>query len=131
MKQLLSLLLLCTFFIGCSNDDDPVFGQDYTSFVFHQTVDNNLKNCVAGYKKDGKYYKLGDLGDLSKDKYSPEIRVNDNSITEVYFFTDFNGGVMFDKIYTLKKNSKNNFDLTNGVIGISYSDKSDSTQYPQ
>lgn len=131
MKQLLTLLLLCTFFIGCSSDDDPVFGQDYTSFVFHQTVDNNLKNCVAGYKKDGKYYKLGDLGDLSKDKYSPEIRINDNTITEVYFFTGFNGGVRVDKTYTLKKNTKNIFDLTNDIKGIPFSDKTDPTQYPQ
>lgn len=131
MKKLLLLLLLCTLFIGCSSDDDPVFGQDYTSFVFHQTVDNNLKNCVAGYKKDGRYYKLGDLGDLSKDKYSPEIKVNDNSITEVYFFTDYNGGVRFNAKYTLKKNTKNIFDLIDSVGGIGVTDKTDPTQYPQ
>lgn len=83
MKKLLSLLFILPLFMACSSDDDNKTGQDYTSFVFHQTVDNNLTNCVAGYKKDGKYYKLGDLGDLSKDKYSAEIRVNDNSITEV------------------------------------------------
>lgn len=132
MKQLLSLLFILPLFMACSSDDDPkTSGQDYTSFVFHQTVDNNLTNCVAGYKKDGKYYKLGDLGDLSKDKYSAEIRVNDNSITEVYFFTDYNGGVRFNAVYKLNKNTKNVFDLLESVGGTSFGDKTDPTKYPQ
>lgn len=131
MKKLLTLLLLTTLLISCSSDDDPEVNQGYTSFVFHQTVDNNLTNCIAGYKKDGKYYKLGDLGDLSKDKYSKEIRVDDNSITEVYFFTDYNGGVRFNAVYKLNKNTKNVFDLLESVGGTSFGDKTDPTKYPQ
>ncbi len=131
MKKLFTLLLLATMLISCSSDDDN--DQDYTSFVFEQTADVNLTKCVAGYKKDGKYIKLGDLGDLSKGKQSPEIRVNDNSITEVYFFTDYNGVVMFDAVYNIKKNTKNIFKLleTTQGIGIGENNKSDPTKYPQ
>lgn len=129
MKKLFTLLLLATMLISCSSDDDN--DQDYTSFVFEQTADVNLTKCVAGYKKDGKYIKLGDLGDLSKGKQSPEIRVNDNSITEVYFFTDYNAVSRFDYTYVLKKNTKNIFKLTDGIKGIGVTDKTDPAQYPQ
>ncbi|MFV0331650.1 MAG: hypothetical protein ACK5KT_07080 [Dysgonomonas sp.] len=128
MKKLFTFLLLATFLISCSSDDDN--DQDYTSFVFEQTANVDLPNCVAGYKKDGKYYKLGNLGDLSKGKQSSEIRVNDNTITEVYFFTDY-GPVRFDAVYKLKPNIKNIFKLTSDTGGIDITDKKDSTQYPQ
>jgi len=131
MKKILLLLLILPF-MACSSDDDKN-DQDYTSFVFEQTVDVKLTNCVVGYKKDGKYYKLGELGDLSKGQTSSEIRVNDNSITEVYFFTDYNLVIMLDAVYSLKKNTKNIFKLVEGVggIGVGESGKSDPTKYPQ
>lgn len=129
MKKLLTLILLTTLFISCDNDEDT---QEYTSFVFHQTVDNNLTNCIASYKKDGKYYKLGDLGDLFKNKYSPEIIIKDTSITEIYFFTgENNRAVRFDTVYTLKKNIKNVFDFTDMIIGIGINDINDPSEYPQ
>lgn len=132
MKKLLYILFTITCFVACSSDDEPVEPkQDYTSFMFEQTVDNDLPNCIAAYKKNNKYYKLGNLGNLSKGKQSPEIRINDNSITEVYFFTDYNGVVRFDYTYTLKKNNKNIFKLTTGVGGIKITDKADPSQYPQ
>lgn len=128
MKKLLLFILFATIFISCSKDDD----KEETSFIFHQAVDNNLTNCISAYKKDGKYYKLADLGDLSKGKYSQEIKVNDNSITEVYFFTgDNNRAVRFDTVYTLKKNVKNIFDFTDMIIGIGINDITDPSQYPQ
>lgn len=130
MKQLLYILFAVTLFTACSSDDDDNT-QDYTSFVFHQTVNNTLPNCIAAYKKDGKFYKIANLGELSKDKYSSDVRVNDNAITEIYFFTDYNGGVRFDTTYKLKKNTKNIFDLLESIGGIGFSDKSDPTQYPQ
>lgn len=131
MKKLFTLLLLTTLFISCSSDDynEPI--QDYTSFVFEQTANVDLPNCVAGYKKDGKYYKLGDLGDLSKGKQSKEIRVTDNSITEVYFFTDYNAVTRDNTVYTLQKNKKNIFKIVEGATGTGVTDKTDPTQYPQ
>ena len=131
MKKLLTLLLILPLLVSCSDDDPVIPTQDYTSFVFEQTVDNNLPNCIAAYKKDGKYYKLGNLGDLSLNKQSPEIRINDNSITEVYFFTDYLNTVRFDAIYKLQFKSKNIFKLSSNVGGISVTDKTDPTQYPQ
>lgn len=131
MKKMISLLLIVPFFFSCSSDEEKEESQDYTSFVFYQSVDNTLPNCVAAYKKNNKYYKLGDLGELSKGKYSPEIRIDDNSINEVYFFTDYNNVVMFDMVYKLSKNKKNIFSLTEDVKGIGVTDKTDPTQYPQ
>ncbi len=133
MKKLLTLLLL-PLFISCSSEDNNEIEptQTYTSFVFMQTIDNELPNCIAAYKKDNKYYKLGELGILkSKNQYSPEIRVNEKSITEIYFFTDLAGCVRFDAIYTLKPNIKNIFNLLETTKGIPVTDKTDPTQYPQ
>lgn len=131
MKKILLLLLMLPLFVACSSDDDN--DQDYTSFVFEQTANVDLPNCVAGYKKDGKYYKLGNLGDLSKGKQSSEIRVSDNTITEVYFFTDYNGVIMLDETYILKKNSKNIFKLleTTGGKIVGEANKTDPSKYPQ
>jgi len=131
MKKLLLILFTVSLFISCSSDDDN--DQDYTSFVFEQTVDVTLPNCVAGYKKDDKYYKLGNLGELSKGKQSPEIRISDNSINEVYFFTDYNSIIRLDYVFTLNKNKKNIFKLTENMKGIIIGEigKSDPTKYPQ
>lgn len=108
MKQLLYILLGITLFTACSSDDDNEPIQTYTSFVFHQTVDNKLPNCVTAYKKDGKFYKIADLGELSKDKYSAEITVSDQSITEIYFFTDYLSTRRIDVIFKLQKSVYNN-----------------------
>lgn len=118
MKQLLYILLGITLFTACSSDDDNEPIQTYTSFVFHQTVDNKLPNCVTAYKKDGKFYKIADLGELSKDKYSAEITVSDQSITEIYFFTDYLSTRRIDVIFKLQKSKKNIFDLTSVYIII-------------
>lgn len=131
MKQLLYILLGITLFTACSSDDDNEPIQTYTSFVFHQTVDNKLPNCVTAYKKDGKFYKIADLGELSKDKYSAEITVSDQSITEIYFFTDYLSTRRIDVIFKLQKSKKNIFDLTSAMTGVTITDKSDPTQYPQ
>lgn len=133
MKKLLLLFLLMPFmFISCSSDDDDN-SQDYTSFVFHlpESIDVKLTNCIAANKKENKYYIIGNLGDITKGKTSSEIRINDNSITEVYFFTDYNGCVRFNKTFVLKTNCKNEFILEESIGGISVTDKSDPYQYPQ
>lgn len=133
MKKILTLLLIIPIFIACSKDDDTKFsGQDYTSFAV--TIDSSpqFPNCVAGYKlNDGTYKKIADLGTLTKGKYSPEIRVNDNSITEIYVFTDYNGGIRFNEVYKLNKNSKNSIVVGFQTSGIGFTDKSDPKQYPQ
>lgn len=131
MKYILAVLLILPLFIACSDDDDNE--QDYTSFVFEQTVDLTLPNCVAGYKKEDKFYLLGSLGDISKGKQSPEIRVNDNTITEVYFFTDYNSTIRLDYVFNLNKNKKNIFKLTENMKGVIVGEtgKKDPTKYPQ
>lgn len=129
MKQLLTILFAITLFACSSDDNEP--SQNYTSFTVTIDATPTFPNCVAAYKKDGKYYKLGDLGDLTKGKISPEIRVVDNSITQVYIFTDYNNVIIFDDIYILKGNTKNKITVKDGTKGIRVTDKNDPSQYPQ
>lgn len=136
MKNLLYLLLfgLSLTLTNCSSDNDMEEEQDYTSFVFTINANEMFKDCVAGYKKDGKYKKIADLGDLNKGKYSPEIIVADNTITEIYIWGDWggvSGVVRLDAVYKLSKNQKNIISPTNDTKGIYINDKSDPTQYPQ
>lgn len=135
MKQLLYILLGITLFTSCSSDDDPVLPeptQDYTSFtvVYNANVEK-LPNCVVGYKKDGKYFKIASLGDLKKDIPSQEVKLTDNTITEIYIFTDYMNVIRFDDVYSLEKNKKNAITIKNGTGGIKVTDKTDETQYPQ
>lgn len=130
MKKLSLLLLLPILFFSCSDDKEET--QDYTSFVFIQTVDNVLPHCVAAYlDKDSHFIKIADLGTISLDNSSKEITINDENITDIYFFTDYNNIVRFDAIYKLKKNTKSIFKLEKYTKGIEITDKTDPTQYPQ
>ncbi len=131
MKKIIFILIIIPFLFSCSDDEKDEKTQNYTSFVFEQTVNNDLPNCVAGYKKDGKYYKIAELGYISLGKPSKEIIIEDNLITEVYFFTDYMSPRKFDATYKLTKNKKNIFKLLEATKGILITDKSDPTQYPQ
>lgn len=130
MKQLLTILLFLPLFISCSSDDDGT-EQDYTSFTVTIDASPNFPNCVAAYKKDNKYYKLGDLGDLTKGKTSTEIAVKDNAITEVYIFSDYMNVIRFDAVYKLSKNKKNSIIVAYSTKGVTVKDKNDPTEYPQ
>jgi hypothetical protein len=105
--------------------------QDYTSFIVYHNEKVTLTNTIAGYKKDGKYYKLGELGDLSEGELSPEIKVKDNTITDIYIFTDYNTVNRLDIVFKLKRNSKNIFEIPGNTKGIGITDKNDPTEYPQ
>ncbi len=131
MKKLLTLLLLTTLLISCSSDDDPEVNQGYTSFVVWHNESVNFKNAVAGYLKDGKYTKLGNLGDLTKGKQSNEIRVDDKNITQIYVFSDYpDVAYKLDTIFILKNNTKNIFQINRYTKGILV-DPQNSSQYPQ
>lgn len=133
MKQLLYLLFAITLFTSCSNDDDDlVTPQGQTSITVTVDTSNQLKNCIAAYKtKEGIYKKLGNLGNLTKGITSPEIKITDSSVNEVYIFGDLVGTIRFDVSYTLSKNVKNTIAIPQGTKGIPVTDKTDSTQYPQ
>lgn len=130
MKQLLYILFAVTLFVSCSSDDDETT-QDYTSFTVTVDASPNFPNCVAAYRKDDKFYKLGDLGDLTKGKISPEITIKDNTITEIYIFSDYMNVIRFDAIYKLSKNKKNSIVVENGTGGIKITDKNNQEEYPQ
>ena len=131
MKKISLLFLLPILFFSCSSDDNEP-KQDYTSFVFEQTVDLDLPNCVVGYlDADKNYIKVAELGTLTLDKPSKEIKVEDQNIKELYFFTDYNHVVRQDAVYTLLSNKKNIFKIASDVKGIPITDKTDPKQYPQ
>jgi hypothetical protein len=82
--------------------------QDYTSFVVTIDTSNKLINCVAGYyTADGQCKKLGDLGELTRGVYSPEIRVNIDTLTRIYVFTNTATPLQFKNPYLIEKNKKN------------------------
>ena len=131
MKKLLTLLLLTTLLISCSSDDDPEVNQGYTSFVVTIDASSDFPNCVAGYKlQNGNFKKIADLGTLTKGKYSSEIRVDDNTISNIYIFSDYNGTIRFDDTYKLAKNTKNTIVVKYGTKGILV-DPKNPAQYPQ
>lgn len=132
MKKLLYILFAVTLFNSCSSDDEPVTPtQDYTSFTIMQNQIDNEPNVVVGYKVDGKYKKVASLGDLKKGIPSSEIKITDNSISELYIFSDYMGTSRSNITFTLKKNIKNVFEIPANAKGIEVKDKSDPTQYPQ
>lgn len=131
MKKLFYILFAFTLFVSCSDSDDDN-SQDYTSFVIWHNEEVTLTNCITAYKKDNIYYKLGELGDLSKGKKSPEITINDKSIKAIYLFSDYpNPSILSDTIFVIRENIKNIFELSRYTKGIPVTDKTDPTQYPQ
>lgn len=132
MKKLLTLLLLTTLFVACSSSDDDTPTQDYTSFTVMQNEIENQQNTLVGYKlADDTYKKIADLGDLKKGVYSQEVKLTDNSITEIYIFSDYNNGIRFDKTFKLTPNTKNTIQIPRETKGIEFTNKADPTQYPQ
>lgn len=121
MKKILYILFAICLFTACSSDDDSEQTQNYTSFIVTIETSNKLKNCVAGYyTSDGLCKKLGDLGELTRGVYSPEIRVNIDTLTQVYVFTNTTKPLRFEKPYILTKNIKNilKVDINNSGISV-------------
>ena len=129
MKNLLYLFSALCLLVSCSDDSEEL--QNYTSFIVSIDDPQTFSNCIAAHKKDNVFYKIADLGDLTRGTFSPEIIVEDKTVKEVYIFTDFNGTVRSNIIFTLKNNVKNQFIVPYGTRGISVEDRNDPEQYPQ
>lgn len=135
MKKLIYLLLILPVLISCSSDDNEPM-QDYTSFTVFHNIDVVFPNCIAGYKKDGNFIKIADLGDLSKGKQSPDIIIKNNSINEIFIFSDYlpnatKVSIMFDYAYKITNNKYNRIEIKSNIKGIEVTDKTDPSQYPQ
>lgn len=132
MRKIL-FILITTLLIACSSDDNEPM-QNYTSFTVSINSSSIFKDCVAGYKLDGKFRKIANLGELTEGKTSEEVQISDNNITEIYIFADLGGvtgTVRADAVYTLTKYKKNTILVSNNTRGIQITDKTDPTQYPQ
>ncbi len=129
MKKLILLFVAAIAFAACSPGDDTNPNAS-TTFVFIHNIENHtLPNCVAGYYADGLCHKIADLGDMTKGKFTPEITITDETITEIRLFTDYVGGVVLRRVFPITKNIKNVFELRED----DYSNKVDildPTQYP-
>lgn len=131
------IIITSLLFCSCSSDEDKdnQIEQDYTSFTFMHNSDLTLPECVIGYYQDGLCKKIAELGDLIKGQESKEIRVDDDFITEVFFFTNYapiDIGLTVKKMdatYKLEKNKKNRFiiDPNTNVIRV---EKNNPTEYP-
>lgn len=113
MKRMIPfwMLILCLL-TSCTSDED-------TTVSFTQEINVTLPNCIVGYEKDGKWVKLAELGNLSKSTRSKAFTVTDESISEVYFFTDYElttheGRTYANRVidpFILKKGKSNHFTL--------------------
>ncbi|MBB4037142.1 hypothetical protein GGR21_003057 [Dysgonomonas hofstadii] len=129
MKKILTLALLAVFVLSCGSDDDPK--EIVSSIVFYQPADITLPNCVIGYKKDSKFIKIKEMGDLYKDTYSEELWMSGNTVKELYLFSDYNSVVRFDTVFVIKENDRNTFEISDKTKLIPVTDKEDPAQYPQ
>lgn len=113
MKRIIPfwLLILCCL-TGCADDKDTIV-------YFSHEINATLPNCVLGYEKDGQWIRLASLGDLPQGKRSKEFTVTDESIGEIYFFTDYgsttiDGSKYASRVsdpYVLDKGESNHFSL--------------------
>lgn len=142
MKKLSILLLILPFiFFSCSSDDNERMieptkptepTQDYTSFVFEvpSDVKYTFPNCVAGYyTKEGLCIKIADLGDLDYKTPSKEIKVENDTLVNVYFFTDLISPRVFNTAFKLERNKKNIFTFKGKISGTPV-DKGNPKEYP-
>ncbi len=129
MKKLLALFVVFAA-AACSGSNEPDPNAP-TTFVFIHNIENHtLPNCVAGYYADGLCHKIAELGDLSKaGQQTEEIIITDETITDVFFFADMGTTVHFNRTFTLTKNIKNVFLLSEDIRGIRV-DKDNPNQYP-
>lgn len=105
--------------------------QSYTSFQIMQNQIEIQSNTVIGYKIGNYYKRLADLGDLKKGKWSKEVNIEDNSIKEIYVFTDYMSTRRLDVIFSIQNNKNNMFEIPANTKGIEVSDKSNPLEYPQ
>lgn len=131
MKKLLALLLILPLFAACSDDKDEP-SQDYTSFVFYTNENVKFGNCVAAYlDKNNDYRRIAEVGNFTLNSPSKEIRITDESVSEIYLFTGSNIKSRLDAVYKLKQKKKNSFEIIQGTKGLEVFDETDSKQYPQ
>jgi len=115
--------------MSCGSDDEPK--EIISSFIFHQPADITLSNCIVGYKKENKFIKIKEIGNLNKDTYSEETWIKGNSVKELYLFSDYNGVIRFDTVFLIKENQINIFEISDKTKLIKITDKKDPVQYPQ
>lgn len=128
---LLLLLIASVCFAGCSNDDDKVEEQGYTSFTIMQNEIETQANTIVGYYRDGLCHKLVEIGDLKKGIPSNEFIIEDETISNIYVFSDYPfPSHKLDTTLILIKNKKSNFTLERYTRGITV-DPKEPQQYPQ
>ena len=139
MKKLLFLLIIPLFF-ACGSDDDNKDGdgleiQDYTSFVIeNKYIENETFFFLkAAYKNDkGAWVKLADLGNLSRDKQTQEVKLT-KYYSEIRLFCKFYADTDIIHWYSfeIKENRKNTLKLEESTQWQVVKDITDPKQYPQ
>lgn len=129
MRYFLVTLLFPILLFGCSSYE--IEEQDYTSFVVVNNSDIDLPNCVIGYKKNGLWIKVADLGSLNKGLSSKEVKLDVFIDDDLYVFTDYLSTRMLDVAFRLKKLNKNIFRFPSDVRGVLVYDKNNQAEYPK
>ena len=131
MKKLIYLIPLLLLFTMCDTKE-PDNGQEKnkTSFVFIQTVDNKFENCKAAYlNEDNVFVEIAYLGEMELNTVTDEVFIEDENISEIYFFMNYRGVRRFRQAFVLQKGMKNIFNLTEGMGGYTV-DPTNPKEYP-
>lgn len=132
MKKLFLLLLICPFFLTCSDSDDKDDTQDYTSVIVVCNSADPIENgTVAFLQPDGIFKHIADIGNITNGKSSSEFKIS-NEITEIYLFTDAGSDTfIFLNPFKITARKRNTLTITSvDFRNVRRVDKSDNTQYP-
>ena len=138
MKKLIYLIILPLLLIACNGGNTPEPPtppkptQDYTSFVFKVDIDVVWLKCKAAYLNEDKHIiKIAELGDFRSGVTTKEVKLPDESITEIYlFFYSYLAPRGVETPFKLEKNKKNIFRLK-GVLAPYLDNDTDPTIFPQ
>jgi hypothetical protein len=110
MKKILFALIIIVI-ASCS--EKPEFLQDLTSFVFVHNVKNlTLSNCSVGYYINGIYNKIADLGDMTTGKYTDEMILQDDAISEVSLLINY----QYEFSFPIRKKAQNILELSQSNV---------------
>ena len=134
MKKLLLLLLCLPLLVACGDSGEEEV-QDYTSFVVENKYIENetFYYLKVAHKNDkGEWVKISDLGHLSKNERTQEVKLT-QYYSEIRLFCNFYADTDVNHYYSfeIKENVKNILTLEEATQWQVVQDPSDPIQYPQ
>ena len=132
MKKLLALLLLATFLMGCSSDDDKEDTPTVkTTFQILNTEPIVYPNLVSGYinKSNNKWVRIAKLGNLITPS-SDIVTIKNDTLKNVYLFFEKEKTYRLDTVFILNTGVDNKFYISNKTKWLEV-DNNNELEYPK